>query len=205
MSSPEQTKRRNRRGESPDFVAAINHPLRVQLLTILTIREASPSEIAKELEEELGVVNYHARRLEKLGMVEIVRERPVRGSTEHFYKATARPWWTTEQWSRVDPKLKAITTACGLDGLMADVAAAVNSGTFDGRNERHLSRTPMVLDEQGWMKVSAILDETLDAILQQSAQATERMADSGETPIPVTVGLLSFEMPAKGHSPVNQS
>lgn len=200
MSTSEPTQLRRPWQEAPDLVAAINHPLRVQLLTILTIREASPSEIAKELEEDLGVVNYHARKLERLGMVEIVRERPVRGSTEHFYKAIARPWWTTDEWSRVDPQLKEITTACGLDGLMGDAATAVNSGTFDSRNERHLSRTPMVLDQQGWMKISEILDQTLDAVLQESAKATERMAESREDPIPVIVGLLSFEMPPGGSS-----
>lgn len=198
MSSQELTRSRSRRQEPPDFVTAINHPLRVKMLTILDTREASPSEIAKELGEELGVVNYHARKLESLGMVEIVRERPVRGSTEHFYKAITRPWWTTEQWSRVDPQLKAITTACGLDSLMGDAATAVNSGTFDSRNERHLSRTPMVLDEQGWLKISEILDQTLDAVLQETAKATARMAESGEEPIPVIVGLLSFEMPPGG-------
>ena len=63
----------------------------------------------------------------------------------------------------------------------------------------------MVLDEQGWRKVSEILDQTLDAILEESAQATERMADSGENPIPVVVGMLSFEMPPNRHAPAAQS
>jgi DNA-binding transcriptional ArsR family regulator len=203
VSSSEETKRRDRRKGQPDFVTAINHPLRVKLLATLATREASPSELAKEFEEDLGVINYHARKLEKLGMVEVVRERPVRGSTEHFYKSTTRPWWTTEQWSRVDPKLKSVTTTWILDRLIEDAATALNGGTFDRRDERHLSRTPMVLDQQGWMKLSAILDETLDAILQESAQATERMAESGEGPIPLIIGMLAFEMPP-GHSSPDQ-
>jgi DNA-binding transcriptional ArsR family regulator len=176
----------------------------VKLLATLATREASPSELAKEFGEDLGVVNYHARKLEKLGMVEVVRERPVRGSTEHFYKSTTRPWWSTEQWSRVDSRLKSVTTAWILDRLIEEVATALNGGTFDTRDERHLSRTPIVLDQQGWMKVSALLDETLDGLLQESAQATERMADSGEEPIPVTIGMLSFEMPPSGPSPSTQ-
>jgi len=195
VSSLRQADRRARRLEQPDFVTAINHPIRVKLLAALATREASPSELAREFGANLGVVNYHARKLEELGMVEVVRERPVRGSTEHFYKSTTRPWWTTEQWSRVDPRLKTVTSAYILDSLIDDAATAINGGTFDGRDERHLSRTPMVLDQQGWNKVSAILDKTLEAILQESAQATERMADSGEDPMPVIVAMLSFEMP----------
>ena len=195
MGSPEQTKRRDRWVKQPDLVAAINHPLRVQLLSMLRDREASPSEIARELDEELGVVNYHARKLETLGMVEIVRERPVRGSTEHFYKATTRPWWTTEEWARVDPKLKAIATAWGLDRLIEDAATALNAGTFDARDERHLSRTPVVLDERGWNAVSAILDEALDAIIEEQGASTARRAESGEDGIPAVVGMLAFEVP----------
>lgn len=195
MSGPEQTKRRHWSSEV-DFIAALNHPLRVRMLPILRDREASPSELAKELGEELGVVNYHARKLEKLGMVEIVRERPVRGSTEHFYKATTRPWWTTEEWARVDPKLKPVATASALDWLMRDAAAALRAGTFDSRNERHLSRTPILLDEQGWRAVSTLLDDLLDALFAEQARATARMAESGEDAIPAVVGMMSFEMPA---------
>lgn len=195
VSSREETKRRDWRLNPSELVNAINHPLRVQLLTILTLREASPSELAKELDEELGVVNYHARKLEKLGMVEIVRERPVRGSTEHFYKATTRPWWTSEQWARVDPAMKAVTTACALDWLIQDAGAALRAGTFDSRNDRHLSRVPILLDERGWAAVSELLDDTLDALLEEQAQATARMAESDDEPIPAVVGLMSFEMP----------
>lgn len=164
-------------------------------MAILRDREASPSEIAKELGEELGVVNYHARKLEKLGMVEIVRERPVRGSTEHFYKATTRPWWTTEQWALVDPKVKSVATAWGVDQLFKDAAAALNSGTFDSRDERHLSRLPMLLDEIGWKQVNKILDDTLDALLEEQGRASARMVRSAEDPVPAVVGMLSFEAP----------
>jgi DNA-binding transcriptional ArsR family regulator len=205
VRGPEQTKRRERRFEQPDFVTAMNHPLRVHLLATLRDREASPSELAKELGEDLGVVNYHARKLEKLGMVEIVRERPVRGSTEHFYKATTRPWWTTEQWARVDPKMKSVATAWGIDRLFEDAGAALTAGTFDSRDERHLSRSPVLLDEQGWQAISALLDETLEGIIEEQAKAAERLAASGEEPIPALVAMLSFETPPNRNSPGTQT
>jgi DNA-binding transcriptional ArsR family regulator len=168
----------------------------VHLLAILRDREASPSELARELDEELGVVNYHARKLESLGMVEIVRERPVRGSTEHFYKATTRPWWSTEQWARVDPRLKSVATAWGIDRLFQEVGAAIGAGTFDSRDERHLSRTPMLLDEQGWKAISVILDDTLDAVLEEQARATARIGETGDEAIPAIIAMFSFEAPA---------
>jgi DNA-binding transcriptional ArsR family regulator len=186
-------------------VTAINHPIRVHLLSTLRDREASPSELAKELDEDLGVVNYHARKLEKLGMVEIVRERPVRGSTEHFYKATARPWWTTEQWAELDPSTKSVATAWAIDHIFKDAGAALTAGTFDSRDERHLSRAPILLDEQGWKAISALLDDTLDAVFQEQANAAARLAESDQEPIPALVALLAFETPLSGTSPAAQT
>lgn len=165
------------------------------MLAILTSREASPSELAKEFGEELGVVNYHARKLESLGMVEIVRERPVRGSTEHFYKATARPWWSAEEWASLDPTVRTVATAWTLDHLMKDAGVALNAGTFDSRDERHLSRSPIILDEQGWKRVNEICDEALDAIHEESSASSGRMAESGEPGIPAVIGMLAFEVP----------
>jgi DNA-binding transcriptional ArsR family regulator len=184
------------RPKQPDFVRAVNHPLRVQLLAALTNREASPNELSKELGEELGNINYHARKLEKLGMVEIVHERDVRGSTEHFYRATRRPWFTTEEWSRLDPSVRSVASAWTLDRLIEDAGGALNAGTFDKREDRHLSRSPVVLDEQGWRRVNVILDEALLAILEESSASSGRMTESGEEGIPTLIGMLAFEAPS---------
>lgn len=175
------------------FVQAVNHPLRVQLLAILTSREASPSELSKELGQELGVVNYHARRLEKFGMVEIVREEDVRGSTEHFYRATTRPWWNSEEWTRLDPSVRSVASAWTVDRLIAEIGGSLNTGKFDNRPDRHLSRSPIVLDEQGWGRVNDILDEALGAVLDESSASAARMAVSNEEGVSAVVGMVAFE------------
>jgi DNA-binding transcriptional ArsR family regulator len=178
-----------------DFVAAVNHPLRIQILAILGAREASPVQLSRELDEEKGVVAYHCRKLEDLGLAEIVRERPVRGAVEHFFKATERAWFDEEEWSRLDPSVRSIASAWTLDELVRDAGTALNAGTFDLRGDRHLSRVPITLDEKGWEKVNAILDETLDSLLQEQAEATERMAQVDDEPIQAVVAMVSFEMP----------
>jgi len=178
-----------------DFVTAVNHPLRVQMLAILTNREASPVQLSRELGEEKGVCAYHCRKLEELGMIEFVWERPVRGSTEHFYRATRRAWFDAEEWTRLDPSVRSVASAWTVDRLIQDATGALNSGTFDRRADRHLSRAPIILDNQAWKAVSLILDRALDEVLQQEAEAAERMASSGGDPIPTVVGMLSFELP----------
>ncbi|MGE5527170.1 MAG: ArsR/SmtB family transcription factor [Methanosarcina sp.] len=68
---------------------ATAHPLRVSILEILGIdggRVLSPSELSRELQIPLSNTNYHVTELAKAGLIELVRERQVRGATEHFYR-----------------------------------------------------------------------------------------------------------------------
>ncbi|MGV1049930.1 MAG: ArsR/SmtB family transcription factor [Solirubrobacterales bacterium] len=68
---------------------ATAHPLRVSILEILGIdggRTLSPSDLCHELQIPLSNTNYHVTELAKAGLIELVRERQVRGATEHFYR-----------------------------------------------------------------------------------------------------------------------
>lgn len=68
---------------------ATAHPLRVSILEILGIdggRVLSPSDLSHELQIPLSNTNYHVTELAKSGLIELVRERQVRGATEHFYR-----------------------------------------------------------------------------------------------------------------------
>lgn len=71
---------------------ATAHPLRVSILEILGIdggRVLSPSDLSRELQIPLSNTNYHVTELAKGGLIELVRERQVRGATEHFYRLPA--------------------------------------------------------------------------------------------------------------------
>lgn len=68
---------------------ATAHPLRISILEILGIdggRVLSPSDLSRELQIPLSNTNYHVTELAKSGLIELVRERQVRGATEHFYR-----------------------------------------------------------------------------------------------------------------------
>jgi len=71
---------------------ATAHPLRVSVLEILGIdggRVLSPSDLSRELQIPLSNTNYHVTELAKSELIELVRERQVRGATEHFYRLPA--------------------------------------------------------------------------------------------------------------------
>jgi DNA-binding transcriptional ArsR family regulator len=67
---------------------ATAHPLRISVLEILGLdggRVLSPSELSQELQIPLSNTNYHVTELAKAGLIVLVRQRAVRGATEHFY------------------------------------------------------------------------------------------------------------------------
>src|SRR3989442_3066417 len=88
------------------LIKALSHPIRSRALMILNERVASPSEIADELDESLGVVAYHMRTLEQLGCIELVRRAQRRGAVEHYYRALERPWITDEEFAQMPKALR---------------------------------------------------------------------------------------------------
>lgn len=74
--------------DRPDAAAALVDPLRAELLTRLR-EPGSASTLAAALGESRQKVNYHLRALERVGLVELVEERPRRGLTERVVQASA--------------------------------------------------------------------------------------------------------------------
>ncbi|HEX6667117.1 MAG TPA: helix-turn-helix domain-containing protein [Solirubrobacterales bacterium] len=78
------------RSDDNNLLVALRHPLRRQLLRrMIGADPISPRELATELDVPLSNVAYHMRVLASTGAVTLVKTRPVRGSTQHFYRAAA--------------------------------------------------------------------------------------------------------------------
>ncbi len=82
-------KRKNDEERAQAALRALNHGLRRRILRLaLDGRDViSPTEAARMLDAPLSSVSYHFRVLAESGAVEMVKERPVRGSIKHFYRA----------------------------------------------------------------------------------------------------------------------
>ena len=84
-----QTGTRRCRVNWEHLARATAHPLRISILEILGMdggRTLSPSDLSHELQIPLSNTNYHVTELAKAGLIELVRQRQVRGATEHFYR-----------------------------------------------------------------------------------------------------------------------
>jgi Helix-turn-helix domain len=174
---------------------AFAHPLRVQILIILNERVASPNLLAQELDQSLNLVAYHVRVLEKYDCIELVDTKQRRGATEHFYRATRRQFLTDAEWSRMPEVLRPGIAGAMLKSVFQDVEEAVSSGTMEEVEDIHLSRTPMVVDQQGWSDVASLLSDTLDRLLEIQAEASARIAEGDETGILSKVHMLHFKSP----------
>jgi DNA-binding transcriptional ArsR family regulator len=94
MAGSKRSKRR--RDKNHGLIAALRHPLRRQILRLMADgREASPSELAVELDQALSNVAYHVRVLAECGALRPVGNRQVRGATQHFYR-----WSLDAEWAQ---------------------------------------------------------------------------------------------------------
>jgi DNA-binding transcriptional ArsR family regulator len=190
-------KTKNKKEGVEQIVAkAFAHPLRVQILIILNEKVASPNMLAQQLDESLNLVAYHVRVLEKYDCIELVDTKQRRGATEHFYRATRRQLLSDDQWAKMPASLRPGMAAAILKSIFEDIEAASKGGTLDQVDDVHVSRTPMVLDRQGWSDVSDLLNGSLDRLLEIQAESSERIANSDEDGTLAKVHLLHFESPA---------
>lgn len=174
---------------------AFAHPLRVQILIILNERVASPNLLAQELDQSLNLVAYHVRVLEKYDCIELVDTKQRRGATEHFYRATRRQFLSDSEWARMPQSLRPGLSGAMLKSMFDDIEEAVKSGSMDEKEDRHLSRTPMVVDKKGWDEVSTLLTETLDKVFEIQSESAKRLADSDEKSMVTKVEMLHFQSP----------
>lgn len=188
-------KTKKKEGVEQIVAKAFAHPLRVQILIILNERVASPNLLAQELDQSLNLVAYHVRVLEKYDCIELVDTKQRRGATEHFYRATRRQFLTDSEWTRMPESLRPGLSGAMLKAIFDDIEEAVVKNTFDEIGDRHLSRTPMVVDKQGWSEVATLLSDTLDRLLEIQAGCSERIADGNERGMLSKVDILHFKSP----------
>ena len=190
-----KTKNKKEEGVEQVVAKAFAHPLRVQILVILNEQTASPNMLAQKLDQSLNLVAYHVRVLEKYDCIELVDTKQRRGATEHFYRATRRQFLTDSEWSRLPKILRPGLSGAVLKTAFDDVEEALDQNTFDELDDRHLSRTPMVVDRKGWEDAAEVLADTLERLIEIQGEATTRMATSGEEGIHSKALILHFKSP----------
>ena len=176
-----------------DLVRALAHPMRVRILEALQGRTASPTELAREFRESLGVVAYHANALLEVGCIEQVRTQPKRGTIEHFYTARPRSFIGHQDWRRAPLSVRGGVTDEAMRTFVAKVGAAIDADTIDSREDTTLNWMPITVDDRGWRETAEIFDRALREVMAVAAASRERLG--GAEGIPVVTAMAAFEAP----------
>ena len=180
----------------PRLIRIASDPVRLQALTLLNERtSASVSEVAEELEVDVGTAGRHLEAMHDEGLVEVVGEVLNRGAVEPRYRALVRTLWGEEEWAAFSLEERKRLTRWIIDMIDADVGEALEQGTFLARMDSHASRAIPIVDEQGWNELVRIYADALDAVFAVEAASAERLAEKSEPGFPALSAMLCCELP----------
>jgi DNA-binding transcriptional ArsR family regulator len=175
---------------------ALSHPVRTEIIAILTDRCASPRELADILGEELSKVSYHTKELLKFDCIEVVHRERVRGAVKTTYRATTRMLLDHEDWDRLSKDTRTGISINAVNELIRRASDAVEQGTFDNRKSRIIATLKMDVDEQAWRDANAAVRTAFDRLAEIQEEAANRKADGAKT-FRMTASLLTYESPTK--------
>jgi DNA-binding transcriptional ArsR family regulator len=175
------------------LVRALGHPLRVKILEVVQLRNASPSELTDLLEAPLGNVAYHVRVLEKCGCIEQVATARRRGAVEHYFRARPRSFIGHKDWRNVPKSLRDAVTGAQLGTFFDRAADALEAGTIDAHEDTTLNWMPLAVDAAGWEEVALVFQAAAARLEKIHQLNRQRMAESGEEPTSLVVGMAAFE------------
>jgi DNA-binding transcriptional ArsR family regulator len=183
----------------PRLAKALEHPIRIEILSVLQQGSSSPTKIQRQLETvSLNLVAHHIKVLKELGFVELVETVSRRGAKEHIYRLARSPVINDEAWDGLTPKMRLPITATVLRLLSNDLAKSIGSGLFDQLSDVHLSRSPLKLDRKGWSEMGTLLTKTLEEVIEIGARSAKRLAGSDEAATSVTVAIMQFPTAKRG-------
>jgi DNA-binding transcriptional ArsR family regulator len=176
----------------PRIVRALAHPMRLEILSIVEKRTASPKEIAREIGAPLTHVSYHVRQLAQMGLIKLERTTPRRGAVEHHYSMEGDPSITPEAWRDAPEIAKQALVGATLGKVSAQVNAAAAEAGFS-RGEAQLQRLSLELDEEGWREASTAVENLVSDLERIHNDAAERRKQEHGSHTSATAVLMLFE------------
>lgn len=144
------------------LMKALGHPIRQRILQELTLsKEASPSQIAKAIDEPLTNVGYHARVLVKCDAIELVRTEVSGSSVEHFYRPKVRPVVDEDNWRSIPENVRESLLDQTFQQIWKNVQAASRDDGLKDLNTTAVWDT-LELDEEGFADLSRAIGDLLD-------------------------------------------
>lgn len=178
----------------------LSDPLRINIFGECSIGEMTPRAFREAFGgPSLAMVEQAFVELEQYGWLQRVPDagKPVPDGLDRSYRATRRAILDESAWSELPDSVRSLFKMRIVESLSRRTKEAMKAGTIDARDDAHLTWTGLSLDRQGWETLIARLDELFYSVFEVQEEARERLAESDEEPIVMTVGLLGFESPRR--------
>lgn len=181
----------------------LQNPGQYAALAVLIERSASKSDIAKELGVKLNKADYDVGQLEKMGFVEAIGTEKRRGIPATIYRAVMRPVFSSDEWDKLSQDERERYVLWAQQLVLRDIAVAWHARTFQARAESHTSRSPLRVDELGWLKISRGLDDLLALSREAEVESVKRSSETGDKSklFNIRLAMFSFEMPSRDDFP----
>lgn len=179
-------------------VTGMANSLRTEILVILSERPASVNGLSRDLGKDYDKVRYEFDRLKEVGLIEMDFERRVGGVIEVFYRAVKRPYIKGAEWPSVPDRLKGGMRGSLLDKITKDAIDSIEAGLYDSLEGAHMSRTPGLVDDDGWEEIRAWLLHSLEGVIEIFDNNRQRLAAANAIGTAVTVSMLGYPSTTPG-------
>jgi DNA-binding transcriptional ArsR family regulator len=182
---------------TPNFALVAGDPLKAQIVAVALHRLYSPSEFAREAGVKLNVASYHFKVLREKGILELVKEDKVRGSTvKHLYRATQAAIVNDADWGDLAKALAPIFAGTILQDFSVRVTQAIETGHLHSRDDFALYWTPADLDEIAWKEQVELdnwfIEESKRLVVDTANRRANGESDGG---FHATVSIAVFPSP----------
>jgi len=163
---------------------ATAHPLRLQMLSLLTGAELSAAEVARELDVTQANASYHLRLLLSAGLLEVAGEETVRGGKAKKYR---HPWdasLLSDPWpaGEADKLAYARVLADAIPRRFAERAPA---------EKAHLTDAELWVAPEVWQRVFDLVTEA-STLLHASARPPRT-----EGTVRASLSVAAFQLEAR--------
>lgn len=181
----------------PNVAKAFTHPLRGHVwVTLFEKGEASPTDIARELDLQPEEVSYHFRALQKRGLARLDRVEQRRGREEHIYQPMVPAFdFDDSEWMKIPVEIRTTLSGELVRQISEGLTAALKAGSFDARS-RHLSMSWLLVDERGWRESVAVAQRAVEQFRAIHERCARRRGKSSQPLIALGAMVAVFETAA---------
>jgi len=171
---------------------ALNHWLRVEIISILHEGEFSAGEIADMTSTDVKPVTDHLHDLYESGCIEFAGHKEVDGVMRPVYRAIVPPEVSDEVYRKMSDEDRDDASGAIVQGVLAEsISSCQNRKLVEDETVALIWGAP-TLDLQGEREMNAHMTASYRRAQKIHAKAASRMAKSGETGVTKVIAFLAF-------------